>query len=1140
MREKESLGATDTADESELGTVSESATGAEVGSSPSWVEVSPELYELGPELSRGGLGRVIAAQDRRLRRPVAIKQLYVRSARIDARFRREAQITARLQHPSIVPIYEAGRWPNGEPFYAMKLVSGRTLRELIAETTTLPQRLSLLSVVIKATEAVAYAHSLKIIHRDIKPVNIMVGGFGETLVIDWGLAKSLDDVESFADADLLAQVGTDDAPKPTPGRAAVLTRAGAVLGTPAFMSPEQARGEAADLRADVYSLGAVLYSVLSGAEPSGRVPKQRGRTTSPLAPPPLAELVPDAPPELIAIVEKAMGAEPATRYGDASALLADLRLFETGQRVRAHQYTSLALLWRWLRRHRVGLALALVAGVGAVGIAATALLSARRIIRERDAAQAARALAEQTREVAERRRGELLLSQARLLVEKHPTEAVATMKEYVASGQPDWRAVSSLVAEARSRFVSRHVLLSATEPALSPDGRWVASIDGDVVSALDLDAETIRTSALPGAKSPLAFGGSRSFLAQTRALDVVLVNLEDRSAKVLGRLEREAIAAATTAEGSRVIVAVAGDEGALWAFDGGPPARRLEAHGSAVRRLALSPDGSWAASVGADGSARLLRLARGTAVAVGQGAHVWSASFSPDSRLLALAMVDNTVRTIELESGRERRLVGHEGAVGCLAFSPDGKTLYSGSVDSTVRAWNLASGASRVLKGHEGIIERIAASPTGRFLATASPDQTIRVWDLALGESAELRGHDDYVRALAFSADERRLVTADASNQVRSWELPPPPRLVPAGGPIDELASAPTGELLAVRRGELRLFSWETGALRSSRKIASVQAPLSVAERGAVHAAAGEDGDVLLWTDVASAPTILRGHHQQVRALALSPDGRWLASGGDDHVVRVWNVAQGRPARVLEGHRAVVWVLAFSPDGRSLASAGDDKEVRLWDLETGAARTLPAADIVYSVSFSPDGTRLAYSGGDATVRVHTLASGETATLPGHSASVRPVLFSPDGRHLASGSDDRTARLWTLPAMTSVVLPHDEPVRLLQFSGDGRRLLTAEGHSTRLWDVERAEELLRVRGSKPANYASLSLDGEWLAVASSGDAFVRVWSTHVGPALSGPATLDRLSTAHLGDDGRVSSPWPAGAPARADASPGSGP
>ena len=250
-----------------------------------------------------------------------------------------------------MPVYEAGRWPTGEPFFAMKLVSGRPLDRVIAEARTLDDRLALLPRIAAAADAIAYAHSQRVIHRDLKPANVLIGDFGETVVIDWGLAKDLD-----------AGDGPDSQRRPAPARpsrpsveparsgkrgphstgSSTLTVAGAVMGTPAYMAPEQARGEPVDQRADVFALGAMLYHLLAG------VPPYNARTaTDVIAAAALGKVVPldererRAPGELVAIVERAMAQVPGDRYANAGELAEELRRFLTGQLVSAHRYTAL-------------------------------------------------------------------------------------------------------------------------------------------------------------------------------------------------------------------------------------------------------------------------------------------------------------------------------------------------------------------------------------------------------------------------------------------------------------------------------------------------------------------------------------------------------------------------------------------------------------------------------------------------------------------------------------------------------------------------------------------------------------------------------------------------------------------------------
>lgn len=320
-----------------------------------------ERYEFGEAFAAGGLGVVRRGHDRRLGRVIAIKELLRDSPEAARRFALEAAITARLQHPSIVPLYDLGWQGEGKPYYCMKLVDGESLEAKIAATTQLSERLRLLEHAIAVADAIAYAHAQRILHRDIKPANVLVGRFGETVVIDWGLAKDL--------SNQLATPPQDSAALPLPSTGSDLTERGTVMGTLRYMSPEQAEGGSVDERSDVYSLGALLYHMLAGKAPYGDV--REGLVARVLLGelPGLRTLDPAIPEELAAITQRAMARLPADRYASAAAFAEDLRRFATGRMVEAHEYSLGEVFGRWARRHRVSLSasaltIAAVAGVG--------------------------------------------------------------------------------------------------------------------------------------------------------------------------------------------------------------------------------------------------------------------------------------------------------------------------------------------------------------------------------------------------------------------------------------------------------------------------------------------------------------------------------------------------------------------------------------------------------------------------------------------------------------------------------------------------------------------------------------------------------------------------------------------------------
>ena len=350
--------------------------------------IDPRRYVIRRELARGGMGRVSIADDTILGRTVAIKELLEPRGDLARRFQRELALTARLQHPSIVSIHDGGRWTTGELVYVMRLVSGDSLDAVISRHASPAERLALLPHAIAVVDALAYAHSQDIIHRDLKPANIVIGEFGETVVIDWGLAKDLSEPETSSPLTAPPVHGGN-------GR----TVAGAVIGTPSYMPPDQAAAESVDARADVYALGAVLYHMLAGTPP------HRGRSVEAVlesalsgTPIPLDVQVAGLPSDLLAIVAKAMAADPDDRYANAGELAIDLKRFQRGQLVAAHRYSTWQLARRWFVKHRAAV---VTTAIAAIVIACVGIASIARIVREQERSADAERIAESNRRDAE-------------------------------------------------------------------------------------------------------------------------------------------------------------------------------------------------------------------------------------------------------------------------------------------------------------------------------------------------------------------------------------------------------------------------------------------------------------------------------------------------------------------------------------------------------------------------------------------------------------------------------------------------------------------------------------------------------------------------------------------------------------------
>jgi serine/threonine protein kinase len=392
--------------------------------------VERRFHEL-RELGRGGMGRVFEASDAVLERTVAIKQTLTGSSDV-RRFAREARVNAKLEHPGIVPVYEAGRQSDGTAFYVMRKINGRSLEELSAGASTIGDRLALLPAFIAAADAAAYAHSKAIIHRDIKPNNILTGDFGETLLIDWGLARELGSSDDESEELLRSSY--------TSAQATTLTNVGAVFGTPGFISPEQARGDKVDARSDVYSLGATLYFLLTA-----RCLFQEATSSQHMislaaagAEPALIAFAPEVSPVLITILKKAIHVESALRYQNAGELAEDLRRFLSGRLITSHRYSASQRLSRFVRRFRTAIVAAMLAFLAVLIVGGGAIVS---VVRQRDRATAAESA---TKDLFER----MLVERSASQVKTNPTLAIATLKQLSSTSQY-WQKAKLTALEAK-------------------------------------------------------------------------------------------------------------------------------------------------------------------------------------------------------------------------------------------------------------------------------------------------------------------------------------------------------------------------------------------------------------------------------------------------------------------------------------------------------------------------------------------------------------------------------------------------------------------------------------------------------------------------------------------------------------------
>jgi WD40 repeat protein/serine/threonine protein kinase len=956
---------------------------------------------------RGGLGEVFVALDQELRREVALKE--IRAEHADdplsrGRFVREAEVTGGLEHPGIVPVYGLGTYGDGRPFYAMRFIQGETLKEAIDKyqagdgSWTLR---GLLTRFVAVCNTVAYAHSRGVLHRDLKPANVMLGRYGETLLVDWGLAKPLAEQPGRGTGDATVE------PALVPGLVeGIETQAGAALGTPAYMSPEQALGRLDLLgpASDIYGLGATLYTVLTGRPPvegkdMAQVLRkaQRGEWLPP------RRVKADLPAALDAVCRKALALQPEQRYTTALELAADVERWLADEPVSAWREPWAVRGRRWMRRHRPLVSTA-------VGVLVVAMLGATVGLVLVSGAREREATARKTAEdKAEEARYNQYVAQMNLVQRIYEANNLGRVRELLEVQVPrkpgakdyrdfEWYYWQRITGQRELLILKGHSDVPVVRGvAYSPDGKRLAS----------------------------AGGGGRN---------------------------------GTTGE-------LISGEVKVWDAASGQEVLTLKGHGP-VGGVVYSPDGRRLASWDTRGTV-LWDAASGQEVLTLP--MVYGVAYSPDGRRLA-SKGDGTVRVFDPANGQELlTLKGHKGPVRGVAYSPDGRRLASAGEDRTVRVWDAASGEELLtLKEHSAAVTGVAYSPDGRRLASASKDRTVRVWDASTGQELSIFwGHTEGINSVVYSPDGRRLASAGWDRTVRVWDATGGRELFSLKGHtqyIYDLAYSPDGRRLTSASFDHTVRVWDVAEVQELLTLKGHKtAVMGVAYSpdGRRLASASNDATVRVWNAASGEELLsLKAHKGGVWGVAYSPDGRRLASAGEDRTVRVWDAASGEELLTLKDHTEEVNGVVFSPDGRRLASAGWDGTVRVWDAASGEELlTLKGhAGRVNGVAYSPDGRRLASAGDDLTVRVWDAAGGqELLSLKGDRyLAVNRVAYSPDGRQLASTGRDGTVRVWEASPV---------PAELLH-----RRALVSDVHARFAELLFREEVLAALRKDSALNEA----------------------------------------------------------------------
>lgn len=968
-------------------------------------------YDLYDEIAHGGMGVVYRARQRRLGRVVAVKvlrggELADREARL--RFRMEAEAAGKLHHPGVVSIFDVGE-DHGVCWFSMEYVPGENLAQRVRDNPLEAREAA--RCLERIGQAIQHAHDHGVLHRDLKPSNILMGVEDQPMVTDFGLARKLESLSTLHGTSSMS-----------------LTRTGQTVGSPGYVSPEQALHGDADARSDVYGLGAVLYHALTGRAPFVGPTLDsillQLRETEPVGP---RRLNPTVPRDLETICLKCLEKTPSRRYSTAAAVVDDLRRFQKGEPLAARPVSGFGKAVRWCR-HRPGLAgmaaaFLLAALAGTLGIfhqwqraERTAAQEYRQRLQALNSERSAR-----LRHYAANMYGasQALLAEdtgqaLRLLDSARPKEG---------SDNDDFRGTEWFWL--KNRTESQDTAVLEGHPwivaclAVSPDGKWLAS-GGRFVNGWG-SGQTTQFIWNPVTHQrvhdfPMDMGSVKSLRFTPDGTRLMSV------AAAKARFFRTGTWEETGPQVPAAFAALANQK--PWVAAVNPPDGRIVIYdtgtGQEIHRLPV------------DGAA---------------------CAFLPDDLSLAVMGERGGVKVIALDGDNQVRDYPTPRRLNAIAVSPDGRWLGAvGGPDPMVWDLTLPQGnAPRRLSGHRLDVKGLTFSPDSQHLVTVGSDRTIRYWNVEDGQPiGNMRGHRDEVWCVGFDPQNRWLVTGGKDTTVRLWPVNPPP------GPVWPEQAATRPVLWSADSRRMLLVHQDRKTVIGDPATREVGGPLP--QWGDAAAPGG------LWVRMMENPTRLEYFDD---------------AGKITRVVKL----EGNPTPFRDISRKI-----WSADGSRFCLVLPDRQVGIWDTDSGKKLAIyprPAGGNWLPAVFSADGKQLALAGSAAAVvRHYDLEKGTFRDLAGHSAPITTVAFSPDGRQLASGGVDATIRLWETATgqLQSVLRGHIQDVDCVQYSPDGRTLASLGNfEALRFWNVETASEVGTLPLPFGAYWLSFSPDGTWIAI-----------------------------------------------------------
>ena len=942
-----------------------------------------------------------------------------------------------------------------------------------------------LGIVAKVARAVAAAHSLGIIHKDIKPNNVFIksktDGTVQPLLADFGIG-------AIADKSLLAQHNITFA-----GFTQTLMEGNhsSRTGTRLYAPPESQVGKLATTAGDIYALGVMAYQL---AIADFERPLAQGWER-------------DVNDELLREdISLCVMGDPAQRIGSATELAtrietleqrraelaasrkAEARRIEVQRRAQEEREQAQRNAAEQARRNRILRISLAVAAVVAVIVGGLAVFSYLQMI-EANAARAKESVAKNDA-VAAQQREETAKNDALAAKLRAESEADRARRSDYANR------IAWAEAEIQRANIARARTLLDACPADLRHYEWHR-----LRSVMDVSVATLRGHEGPVFSIALSADGKRIVSASGDGTIKVWDAEQVGEALLTMTGHGEAVhAIAFSIDGKRIVSAGEDRTIKVWdAANGGAALLTLRGHEEAIASVALSGDGKRIVSGSWDGTIKVWDAEKGGEALLTLHGHegvanaVRSVAISADGKRIVSASDDETIKVWDAEKEGEALLTlrGHEQGVRTIALSADGKWIVSGGVDKTIKLWDAEKGGEALvtLRGHESVVTSIALTTDGKRIVSASGDNMIKVWDAEKGGQAllTLRGHEDSVRSIAISADGKRIVSASVDKSIKLWDTEKGSEAMLTLRGLEQhvhsVALSADGKRIVSGSWDKTIKVWDAvkggealltlrGLQESSHAIAfSADGRRIVSDGGKP----GKPGEIMVWDAVNGGEALLtlRGHDEAVTCVALSADGKRIASGSGDWLlekpgdIKVWDAKNGGAALLtLRGHGGPVHCIALSADGKRIVSGSHDRTIKVWDAVKGgeALHTLRGhQEAVTSVALSADGKRIVSasweSGKPGEIKVWDAENGSEAmlTLRGHEAAVTSVAFSFEGKRIVSGSDDKTIKVWDAENGGEALLTlrgHSDAVTSVSLSTDTARLVSGStGGTIKVWNAK---------------------------------------------------------------------------------------